>query len=559
MLILGIHSDWQDAGVALFDEYRPVAALPLSRVTGLPHDGGLPAAAIAECLAIAGVHPADIGGVALHAGIFPGRYFRGMPFSRRVGRGLRALFGRNMPMNLPEEARRGGQRELHAVLDTTTLLGDLELNRNIPVRFYARSMAQALLPLWHAETQESLVFTLSHMPGEPAYRSRLLRYGRLADADSGDMESGGLAGLLALAVEGLGLPDESALFALASYGEPVLAHALLAHIHVDPDGRIATDFSSDGGPVRWLRRLAEGHPAETLAASLSHAVEETLAIALGRQAKRLEVGQVVLGGALLCEPLLLHRIATRLRSCSLVGSPAGEGALPMGGVLNFLLERDGMEKWLAQRRDWPAVAAGRDYTADIDPVLGNAGCRLVSQDPQRGAAALLNAGKIVACYGGQCRGLEGDTARQILFAGDQVGRFGEVNRRLDRPEFMSPVIWVPDERSTALLLDAGSQTAPFGRGGTIMGKLNPVLRGRFAALLSPDLLCQIRSVSGQQEPHLVRLLGSYGALSGLPALPGLPMRIGAGPLLDAPSEVLRLLSEGRVDYVATEQAVWERG
>ena len=40
MLVLGIHSGWQDAGAALFDEYRPLAEVPLSRVTGVAHDGG---------------------------------------------------------------------------------------------------------------------------------------------------------------------------------------------------------------------------------------------------------------------------------------------------------------------------------------------------------------------------------------------------------------------------------------------------------------------------------------------------------------------------------------
>lgn len=552
MLILGIHSEWQDAGVALFDEYRPLAALP--------YDGGPPAAAIAECLAIAGVHPAEIGGVALSAGIFPGRYFRALPLGRRLGRGLRALFGRDTPVSLAEEARRTGERDYAALLDTATLLGDLGLNRNLPVRFYSTSLAQALLPLSRTQGQEALVFTLSHAPGQPACTTRLLKFGRLADADIGsDAASGGLAGLVRLAVDGLGLPEDAALFALAPYGEPILAPALLAHIHADPGGRIVTDFSKDGGPLRWLRRLSEGHPAETLAASLALAVEEALVTALDRQMKRLETSHLVLGGTLLSNPQLLHRIATRLRPRSVTAHQAAEEALPMGGVLHFLLERDGMAQWLAQRRDWPPVATGRDYSADIDPVLGNAGCRIVSQDSLRGAAALLNAGKIVACYGGQSRAFAGKAARLILFASDQAGRAGEVNNRLDRPDFMPPVICVPDEQSAAPLLDAQSETAPFGKGGPISGKLNPVLHGRFAAQLAPDLQCQVQPVSPRDAPLLAGLLDSYGALTGFPALLGLPMQIGAGPPLDGPRDALRLLAEQRVDYIATDNAVWERG
>ena len=49
------------------------------------------------------------------------------------------------------------------------------------------------------------------------------------------------------------------------------------------------------------------------------------------------------------------------------------------------------------------------------------------------------------------------------------------------------------------------------------------------------------------------------ALCWLPGLLGLPMQIGNEPALDAPYDLLLLLREGRVDYIVTDQAVWERG
>ena len=58
---------------------------------------------------------------------------------------------------------------------------------------------------------------------------------------------------------------------------------------------------------------------------------------------------------------------------------------------------------------------------------------------------------------------------------------------------------------------------------------------------------------------LQSLIEAYKSLCWLPGLLGLPMQIGTEPALDAPSDMLRLLREGRVDYIVTDQAVWERG
>src|SRR3546814_19418419 len=79
---------------------------------------------------------------------------------------------------------------------------------------------------------------------------------------------------------------------------------------------------------------------------------------------------------------------------------AGGRGVAEGSVLQYLLERDGVAQWLTQRRPLDHFCYGRDYDGDIDPVLAGAGARLVSSEPARAAAALINAGKLVAPYAG---------------------------------------------------------------------------------------------------------------------------------------------------------------
>lgn len=561
MLVLGIHSGWQDAGAALFDEYRPLAEVPLSRVTGVAHDGGrLPVEAIAECLEIAGVTRRDIGGVAFSHGLFPSRYYT-LPLTRRLGRRLRTIIGRVKHTNLAEECLRHGREAAEAMIDTETLLGELGLGRHLPVRFYSRHTAYGLLPLFQTDWQEALLFTADAGGDAVACDARILRYGRLASffgEDDAAPKDGGepIGRLIALAIEGLGLPDMAALVALSAYGEPMLAQALLAHIHIDGEGRIRTDFEKEGGAAKWLRRLAEGHSPAVVAASLQKMLEDVFGEAIGRLMERHGLRNLVLGGGLFANPRLLHSLIERLNPDGFAVHPdAGDLSLPLGGVLHFLQARDGMEEWLRQRRPFPDPPSGRDYGADIDPVLGNAGCRLVSQDAVQAAAALLNAGKVVALYGRQAFGLRDHAERSVLFTAGEAGMAGAVNAQLDRPEMMPPVLYLQRQRASDLLETPFSAAAP----ARIAEPLAKIWRGRLPAAMAPDFLCLPHAADPDQEPLLAAILDAYAELSGLPAIMGLPLQIGAGVPIDTPADALRLLQEGRVDYIATEQAVWERG
>lgn len=552
MLVLGVHSGWQDAGAAVFDGSRLLAAVPLARLSGVSRDGGrLPNEAIGECLDIANVRAGDIAGLALSQGLFPGRHFRALSLPRRVGRGLRSLLGRDTPISLPDEARKHRRSSSpDSLLDLGLLAGDLGLNRHVQTRLYGRHEAYALLALADAPwADDTLVFTAD----QTGCAARVLKYGRLAVLQE-DSEGGGdadsLGRLVGLAIDGLGLPDAAALFALGMQAEPIFGEAFRAHVIVDAQGRINTDFSNEGGAARWLRRLAEHQAPELLAASLNLLLADRFAEAIRLLLDRHSLRRVALAGPLLADPALLQQLQARLgEGVAISAQLMDESALPMGGALSLLLQQDGLDAFLRQRRPLREAAWGRDYTGDLDPVLGNAGCRMVSRDPLRAAAALLNAGKVIAIGDGRGIGSSGGLSRLILFTGSDAELPAQVNARLDRPACMPPTLYAPRIALAELL--------PDWRDPAIAALLAPRWAPQLPALARHPVRAE--AVEPAQHQLLQDLLEAYKSLCWLPGLLGLPMQIGSEPALDAPSDMLRLLREGRVDYIVTDQAVWERG
>lgn len=547
MLVLGVHSGWQDAGAAVFDGAKLLAAVPLARLSGVAHDGGrLPNEAIGECLDIANIRAGDIAGLALSQGLFPGRHFRALSLPRRVGRGLRSLLGRDTPISLPDEARKHHRSNPESLLDLGLLAGDLGLNRHVQTRLYGRHEAYALLALADAPwADDTLIFTAD----QTGCAARLLKFGRLAVLHE-DAEGESIGQLVGLALDGLGLPDAASLFALGLQAEPIFGEAFRAHVKVDAQGRIVLDFANEGGAARWLRRLAEDQAPELLASSLSLLLADRFAEAIKILLERHNLRRVALAGPLLADPVLLMQLQARLgEGIALSAQLMDESALPIGGALSLLLQQDGLEAFLRQRRPLREAAWGRDYTGDLDPVLGNAGCRMVSRDPLRAAAALLNAGKVIAISEGRGIGASGGVNRLILFAGSAAELPAQVAARLDRPAWLQPTLYAARSALGELL--------PDWRDPAIAAKLAPRWAPQLPALakypVSADTVDELR------HPLLNGLIESYKALCWLPGLLGYVLQIGSEPALDAPSDLLRLLREGRVDYIVTDQAVWERG
>ena len=167
MIILGIYHS-HDAGAALYDDYRLIAAVAQERATRIKSDGGrFPTEAVAECLAQAGLSLSDVEIVALPRVNFPTGYFTArsqwpFPVARRPERELIRAMTRQ---GIGDPAR---------ALDAPRYLADQGL-KPARIAFYNHHMAHALGALFHTRQDDALVYTSDGGGDRVYYSARRLK------------------------------------------------------------------------------------------------------------------------------------------------------------------------------------------------------------------------------------------------------------------------------------------------------------------------------------------------------------------------------------------------
>jgi carbamoyltransferase len=459
MLILGIHPGYHDACACLFDEYRLVASVALERLTRRKIDGGrIPVEAIDDCLAIAGRDRRAVDAVVLGRGAFPARYYRHLSGGRLIEAKVRRLVGKEKHKSMERECVRSHRTDSAAMFDAPGFLRDLGFRPGAAVSFFNHHEAHALPTLFHTDWPEALLYTADGGGDNVQYSARVFRDGRLDTLDGGE------EGLLApLRIDSLGLlygyatqalgfrinRHEGKLTGLAAYGKPTLCDAFAAHFRVGEDGRIDSDFESYPAMRRFVFEQAEGVAREDVACSAQRVLEHFVLEAVRRLLARHPVRYLGLAGGVFANVLLNQRLAEELPVDEVFVYPAmSDQGLACGGVLGFLLERDGLARWLGQRYRLDTLYSGRDFGAAIDTRLGGDDAfTRVSTAPVESAAELLAQGKVVAIYtrGGEY-GPRALGARSILAAPTDADINRVLNERLARSEFMpfAPVVSAED-------------------------------------------------------------------------------------------------------------------
>ena len=293
---------------------------------------------------------------------------------------------------------------------------------------------------WESSDDPVLLYTADGGGDSAFFSHRVFRNGEIETLYGGDevfleplrVHSVGLA--YACATEALGYRrnrHEGKLTGLAAWGDPVLKDAIGRLFHIDDAGHISTGFGSYDDMGRALGDLFDGHKREDIAASIQAFLEETVLEAVGRLVRRTGARRLGLSGGVHANVKLNQRLAEELPLDEVFVYPAmSDAGLAAGGVLRFLLDRDGIGAWLANR--WPLehLYFGRSYGDAIDKTLGRAGgIRRVAGDPVEVAARELAAGRIVAIYARAMEyGPRALGARSILASPADAGINGHVEQ-----------------------------------------------------------------------------------------------------------------------------------
>lgn len=569
-VILAIHHGlFHDSAAALLVDYEVKAAVALERLTRVKGDGRDPGPSIDEVLSIAGLSRRDVDVLVSSRSNFPVRYFthfRGWQWVREQwrthveGKALRYI---------PRETLRTNNPRVESFFDVAALRRDLGLRDDAKVYFHNHHLAHALPCLFYTDWDDALLVTADGGGDTVNYSHRHFAGGRLQDIYGGDdcltrwppIDSLGQAYIGATMALGF-RPNrhEGKLTGLSAVGKPAFAERIGRHFRVDENGRIHSDFANNNAMYALMREIAREGSREDVAASIQQVLEDTMLTSLRRLLERHPARHLGLAGGIFANVRLNRLLAETLPLDEIfIFPPMGDDGLPVGGALAYLLERDGLPAWLSHRRRLQDVYLGRDFTASADATLSAAPrIRRLPEAPVETAARRLAQGQLGAVYTGRMEyGPRALGTRSILANPSRRETHDLLNERLDRSEFMPFAPVVTAERA-AEVFDVNPVNAYACRFMTITCDVRPTWRERIAAVVHVDNSARPQVIERGPNPLYYDVLSAFGRETGIPVLVNTSFNVHEEPIVNAPAECVKALADGRIDFVLTEQAIYEK-
>ncbi len=133
-----------------------------------------------------------------------------------------------------------------------------------------------------------------------------------------------------------------------------------------------------------------------------------------------------------------------------------------------------------------------------------------------------------------------------------------LNKRLDRSEFMpfAPYVLEEDAARVFEITDVNRYAAHFM---TITCGVRPEWRARIPAVVHVDGTARPQIVRDEDNPLFAAILRRFRDQTELPVLINTSFNVHEEPIVNRPEECLQALSDGRVDFVVTRQAVYVKG
>jgi carbamoyltransferase len=567
MLILSLHHGPHDSAAAIFDDYSIVAAIAEERMNRSKCSGGFPELAIAEVFRIASVRPRQIDALVCTRSFFRRRYYTHVSGFEKLRQEARRLRGREKPLEMNVVLGADPSRTAYDIFDADTFVAALGLRPGTPIFFTNHHFSHALPALFFTDWDDALLFTADAGGDQVFYSHNLFRDGRLTNLYGDDRWLGvpHHAGSLGLAfsyfTQALGwkmVRHEGKLTGLAAYGEPTLLPKLQRHFSITDEARVEMDFSDHGALRECFIALAKSETRENAAASIQALLENGISEAVGRLVERHRTRHLGVGGGVFSNVRLNRVLAETLAIDEMfIVPPMGDDGLVIGGALQFLLERDGLARWLSHRRRLGEVYWGGAHDDRLAQMLDRAtGVTRIASNPVELTADWLAAGRIGAIYQGRMEyGPRALGNRSILASPADARVNRALNERLERNEFM-PFGPVVSEQDAARLFDIGGVNRYAAHFMTIACAVNPEWRKRIPAVVHIDGSARPQIIDRDANPLYFDILAAFKARTGLSALINTSFNVHEEPIVNRPEECCRALEDGRVDFVATADAVW---
>ena len=567
MLILSIHHGAHDMVAAVADDYQILSAVQAERITRLKGEDRpeyLPQT-IREALRIAGAKIADVKLLATSRTKFAARYHRWPPM-KAIKYGALRLTGKDSGKMLWPRYCEIGEANHRKVFRAEKFMLDLGLADGVQFFDYNHHFAHALSALFFTNWKSALLYTADGGGDWVNYSARHLQNGELHELYGGDgdiknpypVDSIGLAyGFMTQALGYKINRHEGKLTGLAAYGNPTLYDALAHRFSVREDGRILSDFSRYKDMRQKIFELAKKADPADAAASIQKLLEDVILKSVGAYLQKTGARNIGLAGGVFANVALNKKIAELPGVDEVFIFPGmGDEGITVGGLLEFLLRRDGISKWLANRRRLENVYWGGDFDNKFAAAFNAPDIIKLKGDTAEVAAQLLADGKIIALFCGRMEfGPRALGSRSILANPADKSVNDSLNKRLARTEFMpfAPYVLAEDADGVFEITDANRYAMKFM---TITCQVREQWRGRIPAVVHIDGTARPQIIQDSDNPLYAAILRRFKERTGLPVLINTSFNAHEEPIIHTPAEALRALQDGRIDFIAAESGVY---
>lgn len=565
MLFLSIHFG-HDASAVIAEDYKILAAVQLERLTRLKGDGAwerLPLA-IDEALRIAGKDKSAVDVLCVSRVKFPIKYHR---YNNPLKNVFYRLLKPKKKQVLSNRYKKQPTVDYRPVFYADKLVADLGLPPTTQFFDYGHHTAHALSALFYTDWDNALLYTADGGGDWLFYSAYHLKNRQLQTLYGSDKErfsntpihSIGLA--YGYMTEALGYKinrHEGKLTGLAAYGKPALLSELEKHFWVREDGLVETDFKNKKEMQQTITALAATVKPADAACSIQQLLEKTILKSIGVYLQKTEATKIGLAGGVFANVSLNRRIAELPQVEEVFIFPGmGDEGIPVGGIYEFLLKRDGLATWLQNRYRLQNVYWGGSYDAAMDEFSApNLKQIATPENASRVAAKHLAAGQIVALYSGRMEfGPRALGARSILASPVNKSVNDTLNQRLQRTEFMpfAPYVLAEDAEEVFEVTDTNRYAMRFM---TITCKVREKWRDKISAVVHVDGTARPQIITDEDNPLYAAVLREFKQQTSLPVLVNTSFNAHEEPIIYTPTDCLRALRDGRVDMVLTTHGLY---
>lgn len=568
MKILSIYSGLHDSAVALFDEYQVLAAISKERITRKKGDQGLSIELIDEVLDIAGINKDQIDVLVLSRDHIPLAYIN-LPWHKELEYRISKKGDPKKLVNLLHYVKRHSKRDIWAVFSRDAFLKDYGFPPELKIVFSNHHFSHSLPALFYSGLKDNVLIYTADGGGDGVYYSaHHYKAGKLDTIFGGEDESfkkgsiNSLGKVYSWATKILGyrpLRHEGKVTGLASHGSPIFYDEMSRHFKVLDNGVIATDFTNNKQMESLLCTLSEGKRPEDIAASVQKLLEETILCSCKAVVSQHQAKNLVLSGGVFANVSLNRRLCEELEIEKIFVYPAmGDDGLSVGGALQYLLSRDGLEEFMENAVLLDRVYYGRDYTNAIDGTMKSSSqVQQLNGSSVSLAAKLMSEGQIGAIYTGRMEfGPRALGARSIIASPEKESINGSLNERLERTEFMpfAPYVMEEDARDVFHVTDANELACQFM---TITCLVKDKWRDKIPAVVHVDGTARPQIIKRELNPLYYDILKEFKAVTGLPVLVNTSFNAHEEPIINTPNECLKALLDKRVDFIVTQESVYK--